>query len=209
MVKVAVIYYSSTGNVYKLARAVEEGANEAEAEVRFRRARELAPEEAIKSKPDWWKHHQETLDVPEASMDDLEWADAYAFGTPTRFGNVSAQLKQFLDQTGGLWFQGKLADKAVGVFTSASTLHGGQETTIASLFNVFVHWGAIVVPLGYTDGTIFSTGNPYGASSTGEPTEEELAVARYQGRRIAEKASALTGNAVGAHAALSPVSASR
>jgi NAD(P)H dehydrogenase (quinone) len=166
------------------------------AETRLRKAHELAPEEAIKSNQGWSDHALMTEDVPEASMDDLEWADAYVFGTPTRFGNVSAQLKQFLDQTGELWFQGKLADKVVGAFTSASTAHGGQETTIASLFNVFMHWGAIVVSLGYTDEAIFSTGNPYGASSTGEPTEEELAVARYQGRRIAEKAEALARSRV-------------
>ena len=189
--KVAVIYYSATGNVYELARAVEEGAKEAGAEVRFRKVRELAPEEAIKSNRGWYGHALMTEDVPEASQEDMEWADAYVFGTPTRFGNVSAQLKQFLDQTGGLWFEGKLADKVVGAFTSASTLHGGQETTIASLFNVFAHWGAIIVPLGYTDEAIFTAGNPYGASSTGEPTEEELAAARHQGRRIAEKAEAL------------------
>jgi len=191
MAKVAVVYYSATGNVYKLARAVEEGAKEAGAEVRFRKVRELAPEEAIKSNQGWSDHALMTEDVPEAQLDDLEWADAYIFGTPTRFGNVSAQLKQFIDTTGGLWFQGKLADRVVGVFTSASTLHGGQETTIASLFNVFAHWGAIIVPLGYTDEAIFTAGNPYGASSTGEPTEEELAAARHQGRRIAEKAEAL------------------
>jgi len=191
MAKVAVVYYSATGNVYKLAQAVEEGAKEAGAEVRFRKVRELAPEEAIKSNQGWSDHALMTEDVPEAQLDDLEWADAYIFGTPTRFGNVSAQLKQFIDTTGGLWFQGKLADRVVGVFTSASTLHGGQETTIASLFNVFAHWGAIIVPLGYTDEAIFTAGNPYGASSTGEPTEEELAAARHQGRRIAEKAEAL------------------
>lgn len=189
--RVAVIYYSSTGNVHKLARAVEEGAKEAGAEVRFRRARELAPEAAMKANPAWWEHYQEVQDVPEAESDDLLWANAYIFGTPTRYGNVSSQLKQFIDEQGGLWAEGKLADKAVGVFTSASTLHGGQETTIASLYNVFAHWGSILVPLGYTDQAIFTTGNPYGASSTDDPTEEELAVARYQGRRIAEKAEAL------------------
>ncbi len=191
MAKVAVIYYSATGNVYKLARAVEHGAREAGAEVCFRKAGELAPEEAIRSNPAWHEHYLATRDVPEASREDMEWADAYVFGTPTRFGNVSSQLKQFMDTLGGLWFEGKLTDKVVGAFTSSSTVHGGQETTIASLFNVFAHWGAIIVPLGYTDDAIFTTGNPYGASSTGEPTEEELAAASHQGRRIAEKAEAL------------------
>ena len=102
-VKVAVIYYSATGNVYGLARAVEEGAIEAGAEVRFRKVRELAPEEAIKSTPAWQKHALETRDVPEVQLEDLEWADAYVFGTPNRYGNVSAQLKQFIDTTAVLW----------------------------------------------------------------------------------------------------------
>ena len=200
MAKVAVIYYSATGNVYKLGRAIEEGAKEAGAEVRFLKVHELAPEEAIKSNQGWYDHSLETQDVPEASLDDLEWADAYIFGTPTRFGNVSAQLKQFIDTTGGLWFQGKLADKVVGGFTSASTLHGGQESTLLSMYNVFMHWGSIIVPTGYTDDSIFAGGgNPYGASSTGSengPTEEELAVARFQGRRIAEKAEVFAASRV-------------
>ena len=193
--KVAVIYYSATGNVYELARAIEEGAKEAGAEVRFRKVRELAPEEAIKSNQGWSDHALMTEDVPEAQLEDLEWADAYVFGTPTRFGNVAAQLKQFIDTAGGLWFEGKLADKVVGGFTSAANANGGQESTLLSMYNVFIHWGSIIVPNGYTDQSIFAAGgNPYGTSSTGTdegPTEEELAVARYQGRRIAEKAAAL------------------
>jgi len=195
-VNVAVIYYSSTGNVPALARAVAEVAAEAGAEVRLRRARELAPEEAMKANPAWWEHYQETQDIPEAQSEDLQWADGYVFGTPTRYGNVASQLKQFIDEQGALWAEGKLADKVVGVFTSASTAHGGQETTISSLFNVFAHWGSVLVPLGYTDEAIFTTGNPYGASSTNEPTEEEISVARYQGRRIAEKAGALAPSRV-------------
>ncbi len=198
--KVAVIYYSATGNVYKLAQAIEEGAKEAGAEVRLRKVHELAPEEAIKSNQGWYDHALMTEDVPEAQLDDLEWADAYIFGTPTRFGNVSAQLKQFIDTAGGLWFQGKLADKVVGGFTSASNANGGQESTLLSMYNVFMHWGSIIVPNGYTDQSIFAAGgNPYGTSSTGTdegPTEEELAVARYQGRRIAEKAQALVASRV-------------
>ena len=195
--KVAVIYYSATGNVYKLAQAVEEGAKEAGAEVRFRKVHELAPEEAIKSNQGWSDHALMTEDVPEALLEDLEWADAYIFGTPTRFGNVSAQLKQFIDTTGGLWFEGKLADKVVSGFTSASTAHGGQESTLLSLYNVFAHWGAILVTPGYTDPLLFEAGgNPYGESSTNEPSEQELAAARYLGRRVAEKAALLTGSRV-------------
>ena len=197
MAKVAVIYYSATGNVYKLAQAVEEGAKEAGAEVRFKKVRELAPEEAIKSNEGWHDHFMATQDVPEAELDDLDWADAYIFGTPTRFGNVAAQLKQFIDTAGGLWFEGKLADKVVGGFTSASNLHGGHESTLLSMYNVFMHWGSIIVPNGYTSDEIFAGGgNPYGSSSTNDPSDEELAVARFQGRRIAEKAALLAGSKV-------------
>lgn len=200
-VKVAVIYYSATGNVYGLARAVEEGAKEAGAKVRLRKADEIAPAAAIESNPAWHKHALQTRDVPEASLEDLEWANAYVFGTPTRYGNVCSQLKQFIDTTAGLWEAGKLADKVVGGFTSTHELHGGKESTLLSMYNVFYHWGAIIVPMGYTDDTIFAAGgNPYGVSSTdgGEdgPSEKELAVARYQGRRIAEKAALLVPSQV-------------
>jgi NAD(P)H dehydrogenase (quinone) len=197
--KVAVVYYSATGNVYRLAQAVEEGAKEAGAEVRFRKVRELAPEEAISSNQGWSDHVLMTEDVPEADLDDLDWADAYVFGTPTRFGNVSAQLKQFLDTTGPLWAEGKLADKVVGGFTSAQNAHGGQESTLISMYNVFMHWGSIIVTPGYTSQEVFGAGgNPYGVSSTDPtdgsgPSEEELAAARYLGRRIAEKAAVFAG----------------
>ena len=197
--KVAVVYYSATGNVYRLAQAVEEGAKQSGAEVRFRKVRELAPEEAISSNQGWSDHVLMTEDVPEADLDDLDWADAYVFGTPTRFGNVSAQLKQFLDTTGPLWAEGKLADKVVGGFTSAQNAHGGQESTLISMYNVFMHWGSIIVTPGYTSQEVFDAGgNPYGVSSTDPtdgsgPSEEELEAARYLGRRIAEKAAVFSG----------------
>ena len=198
--KVAIVYYSATGNVYKMAQAAEEAAKETGAEVRLRKVRELAPEEAIKSNQGWYDHALMTENVPEAQLDDLEWADAILFGTPTRYGNVSAQLKQFIDTTGGLWFQGKLADKVVSGFTSASNQHGGHESTLLTLYNVMMHWGAIVVAPGYTDQTIFEAGgNPYGASSLGReegPSEQELAVMRYQAKRVIEKAQLLAGSRV-------------
>lgn len=196
MTKIAVIYYSATGSVYRLAEAIKAGAEEAGAEVRLRRAPELAPDAAIDSNPAWRAHVDATRHVPEATLEDLEWADAYAFGTPTRFGNVSSQLKQFIDLAGGLWAQGKLA-KPVTSFTSAMNLHGGQESTILSLNNIFYHWGGIIVPPGYTDATVFASGgNPYGASwasgQNGEkPDEATLAVARYQGSRLARIAARL------------------
>ena len=193
--KVAVIYYSSTGNVYELARAVEEGAREAGAEVRLRKVRELAPKEVVERDQRWRDHALETRHVLEATHADLEWADAYVFGTPTRYGNVSSQLKQFLDTTGGLWSAGKLADKPASGFTSTGELHGGHESTLLAMYNVFMHWGAIIVPMGYTDETVFANGgNPYGVSSLDSeegPSQEALAAARYQGRRVAETATAL------------------
>ncbi|WP_371498235.1 NAD(P)H:quinone oxidoreductase [Kitasatospora sp. NBC_00374] len=187
--KVAVIYYSATGSVHQLAEAVAEGAAKAGAEVRLRRVAELAPDDAIDANPAWRAHLDATADVPLASHEDLEWADAYALGTPTRFGNVAAQLKQFLDTTGGLWYQGKLQDKPATAFASAQNVHGGNESTLLALYNTLYHWGTIIIPPGYTDPSVFAAyGNPYGAahpSGAGAPTEELLAAARYQGSRLA------------------------
>lgn len=196
MTRVAVIYYSSTGNVHALAQAVAEGAVQAGAEVRLRRVAELAPDEAIDSNPAWRAHIDATADVPIASLEDLRWADAYAFGSPTRFGNVSAQLKQFLDTTGQLWAAGELADKAATGFTSAINTHGGNESTLLALYNTMHHWGAIVVAPGYTDDAVAAAGgNPYGTahpSGDGVPPEQVLRAARYQGSRLARIAGLLT-----------------
>jgi NAD(P)H dehydrogenase (quinone) len=192
-VNVAVIYYSATGTVHRLAEAVAEGAAKAGAHLRVHRVPELAPDTAIDTNPDWRAHVDRTRDlVPEATMDDLFWADAYAFGSPTRYGLVAAQLKQFLDQTGALWSNGVMANKPVTAFTSTITLHGGQETTLVSLYHVFCHWGCIIVPPGYTDPVMTAAGgNPYGVSwPTGQPpqppSDEVLEGARYQGRRLTE-----------------------
>ena len=193
MAKIAVIYYSSTGNVHQLASALAEGAEGAGAEVRLRRVAELAPEEAIDSNPLWRAHVDTTAgQVEVASPADMEWADGYALGTPTRFGTPAAQLKQFIDSLGGLWFTGKLANKGATAFTSAQNTHGGNESTLLTLFNIFTHFGAIIVPPGYTDPSVFAAGgNPYGASvasggGSATASAEVLAAARYQGRRLAE-----------------------
>ena len=146
MTKIAVIYYSSTGNAYKVAQSIEAGAQSAGAEVRLRKVRELAPDEAIASNKGWEQHRVATQHVAEATLADLEWADGFAFGTPTRFGAMSAQLKQFLDTSGGLWMKGRLADKAATAFVGASYPHGGQETTLMTIYNMMYHWGAIIVP---------------------------------------------------------------
>ncbi len=191
--RIAVIHYSSTGNVYRLAAAIGEGAAEAGAEVRVLRVAELAPAEAIAQNERWVAHKtfvEGDGGVAVATLDDLEWADGVALGAPTRFGMPAAQLKQFLDQTGGLWAKGKLASKVVTGFTSASTAHGGLESTILALLNTAYHWGSIVLPLGYTDPVVFSTGNPYGATwvsrKSAAPDDEALTAARVQGRRLAE-----------------------
>jgi NAD(P)H dehydrogenase (quinone) len=203
-VKIAVIYYSATGSVHALAQAVAEGAASAGATVRLRPVTELAPDNAIDQNPLWRRHADATASITRATVDDLAWADAFAFGTPTRFGTPAAQLKQFIDQSGGLWRDGKLADKPVTAFTSSFNRHGGSEATILSLGNVFYHWGALIIPSGYTDATVYAAGgNPYGTSSTGEgPDAAALAAARYQGRRLARITSRLlAGNHVAAAAA--------
>jgi len=190
--RIAVIYYSATGNVHALARAVAEGAEEEGAEVRIRHVAELPPELLISLKQHWGRHRSELEDQSDASVEDLEWADGIAFGTPTRFGNVAAQLKLFLDLAGELWQRGALVDKVATSFTSSQTEHGGQESTILALNNTLYHWGAIVLPLGYTAHEAFNGGgNPYGASYTsdhrvdGKPDEQTLVVARAQGARLA------------------------
>ncbi|MGN9766553.1 NAD(P)H:quinone oxidoreductase [Micromonospora sp. SD12] len=177
--KVAVIYYSATGITYQMAQAACEAAGEAGAEVRLRKVRELAPDEAIRSNSGWHAHHMETQDVPEAQLDDLSWADVVIFGTPTRYGVMAAQLKQFMDTTGPLWSQGALANKVYSAFCSTATSHGGQEATLLSMFNVFYHWGGVVVTPGYTDPSQFVAGNPYGASHTsnnGETAPDDIAL---------------------------------
>jgi NAD(P)H dehydrogenase (quinone) len=203
-VKVAVIYYSATGTVHALAQAVADGAASVGANVRLRPVTELASDNAIDQNPRWRRHADTTASITRATVEDLAWADAFAFGTPTRFGTPAAQLKQFIDQAGGLWREGKLADKPVTAFTAAFNRHGGNEATILSLGNVFYHWGALIVPPGYTDATVYAAGgNPYGASSTGEgPDAEVLAAAHYQGQRLARITSRLSeGNRVAAGAA--------
>ncbi|GAQ59801.1 NAD(P)H:quinone oxidoreductase [Streptomyces scabiei] len=205
---ILVVYYSATGSVHRLARAVAEGAESAGAEVRLRRAAELAPAEAIASNPAWAAHREETESAVEvATLADLEWADGYAFGTPTRYGAPAAQLKQFIDSAGSLWQEGKLADKPVTAFVSSAERHGGQESTILSLNNVFYHWGAVIVPLGYTDDIVYAAGgNPYGTSwpagfPSTAPDDVTLDCARFQGVRLARFATLLAAGSAPASAA--------
>jgi NAD(P)H dehydrogenase (quinone) len=197
MAKVAVIYYSSTGTNAATAEAVAEGARKAGAEVRVRLIGETAPAAAIASNPAWQAFHDKMAGEPKATADDLEWADAVVFGTPTRFGNVASQFKGFIDTLGGLWFHGKLANKVYAGFTSAMNAHGGQESTLLALYNSIYHFGGAIVTPGYTDPTTFASGgNPYGVSiTTGQegngPTDADIAHARYLGERVATFADKL------------------
>jgi len=192
--KVAIIYYSQTGTTYELAKAVEEGARQAGAETRLLKVKETAPDEVWQGNENWKKHQDETDRIKEATNDDLEWADAVVFGTPTRYGLPSAQLKNFIDQTGSLWAKGALVNKIGSSFTTTATAHGGQEQTILAINTAFYHWGMIIVSPGYVEASQFQAGNPYGASFTSnnaqlDPDEVALTAGRLQGRRVAEVAA--------------------
>jgi NAD(P)H dehydrogenase (quinone) len=187
-VKLAVIYYSSTGTNHQLAQWAAEGGKQAGAEARIFKVPELAPEAAIASNPGWKAHVEATEDVPTVTNADMEWADAYIFSVPTRFGNMPAQMKQFIDTLGGLWFQGKLANKVVSAMASAGNAHGGQEATILSLYTSMYHWGAIIVAPGYTDPVLYKAGgNPYGTSvsvdQSGKLVEDVQDAVMYQAKR--------------------------
>jgi NAD(P)H dehydrogenase (quinone) len=196
-VKLAIVYYSTYGTNHQMAQTAAEAAREAGAEVRVRKVRETAPEGVVNGQDAWKAHAEATADVPEATLDDLEWANAYLFSAPTRYGVMASQMRAFIDQTGPLWGTGKLADKAASAMTSAQNPHGGQETTLQSMYVTFMHWGCILVPPGYTDQVIFgSGGNPYGTTVTaaGEPMDDaDRAAVRHQARRLVEFAGRIAG----------------
>lgn len=194
---VLIAFYSRNGSTEALAKSIAEGVRAEGAEVRLRRARELVGPEIMAKAPGWQEGAERMNASYEAPTEaDAEWADAIVFGSPTRFGNVTSELKAYIDGLGGLWFQGKLVGKVGSAFTSTSSIHGGNESTIISLYNPMAHLGLIIVPLGYADPALFKAGTPYGASSvSGQqnalPTAEELEVARFQGRRVTHVATAL------------------
>lgn len=195
-VKLSVIYYSSTGTIAEIANTLVAEAENAGAEVRLRRAPELAPAEAIDGNPAWRANVDATAHLPEATPDDVVWADAVLFGSPTRFGNIASQLKQFIDQLGGQWGQGLLADKVYSGFTSSATQHGGQESTLLALYNTIHHFGGIIVTPGYTDASKFVDGNPYGTAHVDAQGENKVddvtrTAASVQARRVVRTAGAL------------------
>lgn len=191
--KLAIVYYSATGINYQLAQWAKEAAEAAGADVRLVKVQELAPESVIEGNPAWKANVEATKHIPTATSEDLDWADAILFSVPTRFGNMASQMKQFIDIQGGLWAQGKLANKAVSAMSSAQNPHGGQEATILSLYTSMMHWGAIIVAPGYTDASIFKAGgNPYGTSVTqgqdGKPVEDVQDAVAHQTKRLIETA---------------------
>lgn len=199
MAKVLVLYYSSWGHVETMAEAVAEGARGAGADVTVKRVPELVPDEVAKAA--YYKLDQA---APVATPNELADYDAIIIGTPTRYGNMTAQMKNFLDQTGALWAQGKLVGKVGSVFTSTATQHGGQESTILSTHTVLLHHGMIIVGLPYAFAGQMGVeqvkgGSPYGASTISDgdgsrrPSEIELEGARYQGRHVATIAAKLFG----------------
>jgi NAD(P)H dehydrogenase (quinone) len=197
-VNVLVAFYSRTGSVEALANAIAEGAQAEGAEVRIRRSREIVSRDIMANAAGWVEAADRMNGLYAAPSEaDAEWADGIAFGTPTRFGSISSELKAYVDSLGGLWFQGKLNGKAGAVFCSTSSRHGGNESTNLSMYNFMAHLGLIIVPLGYADPAMFKGfGTPYGASSVSgqtatPPTPEDLEVARYEGRRLAQVARAL------------------
>ena len=194
MTNIAVVYYSATGNSAAMANAIGEGAASFGAEVRVRQVAETAPAEAIASNPKWQAHFDAMANEPLATLDDLEWADGIALGSPTRFGGPASQLKSFLDTTGGLWFKGALVNTVGTAFTTASTAHGGLESTTLAINNHFYHWGSLIMPLGYGDEHVSKvSGNPYGASHVSRkgsvPDEDSIKACFVQGRQLAQVAS--------------------
>jgi NAD(P)H dehydrogenase (quinone) len=195
--KVLIAFYSRNSNTESLAKAVAEGALAEGAEVRLRRAREVVGPEVMRLAPGWLENATEMNAKYEAPTEaDAEWADAIVFGTPTRFGSICTELKAYVDGLGGLWFKGRLNGKVGSVFASTSSKHGGNESTLLSIYGPMAHLGLIIVPLGYSDPVMFKAGTPYGATHVSQldsvkPDADHLAVARYQGQRVASVARAL------------------
>ena len=196
-VRLAVVYYSTYGTNHEMADLAAAAARAAGAEVRLRKAPETAPEGVVNGQDAWRAQAERSAHIPDATLADLEWANAYLLSAPTRYGAAASQMRAFLDQTGPLWATGQLANKAASAMSSAQNAHGGQETTGQSLNHTFAHWGCILVPPGYTDPVTFSaSGNPYGVTvtATGEGIPEPVREAiRHQARRLVAFAAKIAG----------------
>jgi NAD(P)H dehydrogenase (quinone) len=193
-VKLAIIYYSSYGTNHQMANIAAEAAKAAGAEVRLLKAPETAPDHVVAGVDAWQAQAEKSADIPAATADDMEWANAYLISAPTRFGIMASQMRAFIDTLGGVWGKGGLAGKPVSAMTSAQNMHGGQETTLVSFYTTVMHWGGIIVAPGYTDEVIFKTGgNPYGYSHTqGQPFSDDVKAAiGHQARRLVDVAAKL------------------
>lgn len=194
-VRLAIVYYSTYGTNHAMAQAAAEAARDAGAEVRLLKVRETAPREVVEAQEAWAAQAEKTEDVPEATPDDMVWANAYLFSAPTRYGGAASQMRSFIDTLGPIWQEGKLAGKAFTAMTSAQNPHGGQETTLQTLYITAMHWGSILVPPGYSGDPVFAAGgNPYGTSVTadGSPlSDEDKAAIAHQTRRLVEYAAKL------------------
>ena len=194
-VRLTVIFYTTYGTNHQMATIAADAAKGQGAEVRLRRVAETAPAAVIAGQPAWKAQIEKMQDIPEVTSADMEWANAYLFSAPTRYGVSASQLRAFIDTLGPLWSQGKLANKAVTAMSSAQNAHGGQEMTIMGLYATMMHWGAIIVSPGYTDPIQYKAGgNPYGVSVTanGEPIPDDVKEAiRHQARRLVQMAEKL------------------
>lgn len=202
-INIQVIFYSMYGHVYKLAQAVVAGARQVEgANVSLLRVEELVPANVLRASGAEEAQKSFINEVPIAQVAKLKEADAIIFGTPTRFGNMCAQMRNFLDQTGGVWMKGELIGKVGSVFTSTATQHGGQETTVTSFHTTLLHQGMIIVGVPYSETGLLNMdeitgGSPYGASTIAggdgkrQPTANELKIATFQGKHVAQITKAL------------------
>ena len=191
-VKLAIVFYSTYGTNHRMAEIAAEAARAAGAEVRLLRIAETAPEAVVNGQEGWKAQVDRASAIPVATPADMEWANAYLFSTPTRFGGAASQLRAFIDTLGGQWFTGALANKAVSAMTSAQNAHGGQEATLLSLYTTFMHWGSVIVAPGFTDPVLFKVGgNPYGYSHTQgtEFSEDVVAAISHQAKRLVDMAA--------------------
>jgi NAD(P)H dehydrogenase (quinone) len=193
-VKLAILFYSTYGTNHAMAEIAADAARAAGAEVKLLRIAETAPEAAVNSQDAWKAQVEKASSIPVATPEDMEWANAYLFSAPTRFGSAPSQVRAFIDTLGGQWFTGKLANKAASAMTSAQNAHGGQEATILGLYTTFLHWGSVIVAPGYTDQSIFEAGgNPYGYSHTqgAELGDKAKAAIGHQAKRLVDMAAKL------------------
>ncbi|KPP85179.1 MAG: Trp repressor binding protein [Rhodobacteraceae bacterium HLUCCO07] len=193
--KILIAFYSTYGTNHQVAEEAARAAEAAGAEVRLRRFAETAPREVVEGQDAWKAQLEKVSDIPEISHDDMTWADGHFWSAPTRYGSAPSQVRAFVDTLGGLWMEGKLANKTFTATTSAQNTHGGQEATLLGLYTSVLHWGALIVAPGYTDPILFeSGGNPYGFSvNAGGLDDTGRKAIAHQAKRLVEMTAKLAG----------------